>query len=161
MFKAIFAVLFLLLITTPALADNLTMTTYYPAPAGDYNTLRAKHLEVSSELKMGHSEAACDENAEGTMRYNKNVKKMEFCDGTVWTPFATGLSLYNKVFTQRPECSRFPCNNDDILLSYGIITTSEGTASSLSTDQHGVQLMEGPSCDNSGWVSAKVFCIEQ
>jgi len=41
-------------------------------------------LEVSGDIKVGNSGAACSGTTEGSIRYNSANHDMEFCDGTNW-----------------------------------------------------------------------------
>ncbi len=43
-----------------------------------------------NNLKIGQS-STCDASTEGNQRYNSVTKKMEYCDGTQWIPYSTGV----------------------------------------------------------------------
>ncbi|MFA6316903.1 MAG: hypothetical protein WC943_05740 [Elusimicrobiota bacterium] len=99
----------LLLCAYAAVSETLTMTSYYPSPAGVYQrlittarTVLARdgdrvgvgttnpqaRLDVAGAVRMG-SEAFCGAANAGAQRYNSVAKKMEFCDGSAWMPFDT------------------------------------------------------------------------
>ena len=96
----------LLGVAAMALAEDITMTTFYPSPRGVYNQLRTmgettlaetsgnvgigttapvSKLDVSGGVKFGN-ETTCNFAHEGTQRYNAALQVMEFCNGTVWVP---------------------------------------------------------------------------
>ncbi|HVE14647.1 MAG TPA: hypothetical protein VNI01_14725 [Elusimicrobiota bacterium] len=93
-----------------AMSDTMTLTTYFPSPAGIYqklisvgDTFLARDggkvgvgttapkavLEVNGDLRVGGTTASCAAQNEGDMRYNLTTKKMEFCNATAWTNIGT------------------------------------------------------------------------
>jgi len=50
------------------------------------NTPKAK-LHVNGEIKIESTNLKCDADVEGSMRYNKSSKEMEFCNGSNWKSF--------------------------------------------------------------------------
>jgi hypothetical protein len=51
--KRSLAALFVLAFVSPAFAENLKMTTYYPAPSGNYDKLKAKEFTIDSMVMGG------------------------------------------------------------------------------------------------------------
>ncbi len=95
-------------------ADSLTMTTYYPAPSGNYQNLTVVSnvgigttapsvaLDVTGAIRAGSDAAvtACGAgkaNGEGSQRYNYTSHVMEYCNGTAWTSssFAPTVTSYS------------------------------------------------------------------
>ncbi len=55
-------------------------------------------LDVNGEVKFGLTAGLpCNATNEGQQRYNSVSKKMEFCNGTSWTPVGGGVSISNTV----------------------------------------------------------------
>ncbi|MBI4596787.1 MAG: hypothetical protein HY737_00105 [Candidatus Omnitrophica bacterium] len=84
------------------IAEEITLTTYYPSPRGVYQELRSTSssyfatgggnvgigtdapqatLDVNGGIRLG-TVAACNAATEGTLRYA--AKKLEVCDGANW-----------------------------------------------------------------------------
>ena len=71
--------LVVLFICSGVYAGQVTLTTYYPAPTGNYDKLSA------NELRLGNSKSECSADNEGAMRYNSSSKAMEYCNGKDWS----------------------------------------------------------------------------
>ncbi|MFA6317336.1 MAG: hypothetical protein WC943_07950 [Elusimicrobiota bacterium] len=88
-----------------AVSESLTMTSYYPSPAGIYRRLTTaartilardegevgigttspqSKLDVAGGVRIGGDAAACSAAKAGTQRYNAAAGQMEFCNGTAW-----------------------------------------------------------------------------
>jgi len=61
-------------------SESVTLTTYYPAPYGEY-----RQIKLSPQASLG---SACD-NA-GAMYYNSADNKPYYCNGTIWQPIGVG-----------------------------------------------------------------------
>ena len=97
----------LLLATTAyCLAEEITLTTYYPSPRGVYQELRSTQsaffayqggsvgigtdtpqtkFEVTGEIKIGNTNLNCNNNTAGALRYDAAAvggPAIEFCDGS-------------------------------------------------------------------------------
>ncbi|MEA3226519.1 MAG: hypothetical protein U9Q07_11260, partial [Planctomycetota bacterium] len=71
--------LFILILSSTvslAYAETLTLTTYYPAPFGNYDRLRLAPLAAAP---------ACDASLEGLLYYDDTADNIFVCaDGGVW-----------------------------------------------------------------------------
>ena len=73
-----------------SVSDKALMPTSLNTPSGigDFSIegklIVKGTIESSGEIKVGNSESSCDNNTEGSIRYNYNHKIMEYCDGTNW-----------------------------------------------------------------------------
>lgn len=106
--------LILVLALVPGIyAGKVELTTYYPAPSGEYQSLNSTEgsnfatasgnvgigttspnakLDVAGEIKVGNSQVGCSSTNEGAQRYNAADKVYEFCNGADWVRFG-GLSF--------------------------------------------------------------------
>ena len=69
-------------IAPSAYAGKMELTTYYPAPNGEYDTLQSNSLGLVP--RTAASMPACDAAHEGLMYYNQTDKVQYACDGTSW-----------------------------------------------------------------------------
>jgi len=60
------------------------------------NTPKVK-LHVNGEIKIESTNIDCGFDVEGSMRYNKLKKEMEFCDGSIWRSFCNNCNDNNDV----------------------------------------------------------------
>ncbi|MBI3547673.1 MAG: hypothetical protein HY078_01345 [Elusimicrobia bacterium] len=87
-------------------SETMTLTTYYPSPAGIYKMLTstqrtllardggnvgvgtnnpASKLDVAGEIRLSSTGADCTAANEGAMRYNSGNKQIEVCTGGGWS----------------------------------------------------------------------------
>jgi len=99
--KKLLIVLIFLVITMPVYAqdgEEITLTTYFPAPYGDYNTLKAKKLAVGTNSIMPSKDgiinfSIIDDNAsspagtEGSLYYSMKGSKFKYHDGSASNPW--------------------------------------------------------------------------
>jgi len=62
-----------------------------PQTIGDF-TIEGKlivkgKIETTDDIKVGNSESICNDDTEGSIRYNYNYKIMEYCNGEIWKEF--------------------------------------------------------------------------
>ncbi|MBF0491021.1 MAG: hypothetical protein HQL15_10525 [Candidatus Omnitrophica bacterium] len=80
--KKVYGFIFLVasfLLSVPTYAAQSTLTTYYPAPVGNYGSINVK------EIKIGNLDSECTDKNEGALRYNSDLKLMQYCNGQAWT----------------------------------------------------------------------------
>jgi|GEM_PF-7000871 len=81
--RVLCAAILVLAFAPRASAGEVTLTTYYPAPTGNYDHLTAYYLKAGDQTKA----VDCDATAGGTIRYNNKLNpQMEFCNGFSWQP---------------------------------------------------------------------------
>lgn len=75
--------------------EVITITTYYPSPAGYYNELAARRLVVGDDISPKDdgvvnfqelSSAPKDSGAEGALYYDGNAHAFKYHDGKAWRP---------------------------------------------------------------------------
>lgn len=67
---------FLVFFATAALAEEITITTYYPSPYGSYNELQLYPHPTPV--------ATCNSSNKGTMYYDSDDEHMYVCNGSAW-----------------------------------------------------------------------------
>lgn len=86
-------------------------------------TTPAAKLDVQGEIKLGNTSLVCNAINEGQQRYNSTSKKMEFCNGTAWTAFATSTTTG---LTACRVCAYFP--------DYGLESCSSYSSGNVKQD---------------------------
>ncbi|MBI3550133.1 MAG: hypothetical protein HY078_13935 [Elusimicrobia bacterium] len=94
-------------------SETMTLTTYYPSPAGIYKALTSTQqtilardggsvgigtpspqakLDVAGGVRLGNElqAPACSSANAGTLRYNAAIRKTESCNGSAWVPMGVG-----------------------------------------------------------------------
>ena len=59
-----------------AMAEEMTLTTYYPSPRGIYDELRSNTMEISKTLRLnpqGTARPACEETTRGSVWFAQDV----------------------------------------------------------------------------------------
>ncbi len=82
MFKntVLFSLIVWVLAMTPSVyAGKVELTTYYPAPMGEYDTLQSNTLKL-----VPKSQPVCNAAAEGMMYYDSSTNQVQVCDGSSW-----------------------------------------------------------------------------
>jgi hypothetical protein len=89
----------LMVVTTPLYAATQTLTTYYPAPQGNY-----KNMTVNSQLELPGPGVACAAGVSTDVYLANNGGYLEICDSsgtphnlqtnTLWTGPASNLFMY-------------------------------------------------------------------
>ena len=105
-----FGLVFTFLLVTIALPENITFTTYYPAPFGVYNEMRVNKLVIGdpdptltpspntdgvTRFKgIGSDPAGSDDTEPGTLYYNSSDNEFKYYDGTGWQALGGGGGCY-------------------------------------------------------------------
>lgn len=82
----------------PALVCNGTTLEVYesvltgPLRKGIGTASPAAKLDVVGEVKVGNTSLACSGTTEGAQRYNSTSHVMEYCNGTSWVGFGSGVT---------------------------------------------------------------------
>ena len=59
---------------------------------GDTNLVAdSARVVINGELKLGQTTLNCNPQNEGSMRYDSVIKKMQFCNGTIWETILSGV----------------------------------------------------------------------
>ena len=134
---AIFCSIALFVFPVTLFAGEKKLTTYYPAPYGQYKTLQttgdtylattsgnvgigtssaATKLDVAGGIKVGSDSSACDSSKAGTMRYNAGA--MQYCNGSAWVGMGAGAGAitcnwvgWAKVYGEGAGCDDDPYFN--------------------------------------------------
>ncbi len=88
----LFLLLFLLVVgVAGTIAEQITLSAYYPSPMGDYQTVR---LVPTAAASM----PTCSATVEGSLYYDQDQNRILFCNGTAWTSMGvwtqTGSDIY-------------------------------------------------------------------
>lgn len=89
--------LWMMLLCSISLAENITLQTYYPAPQGNYRSMRAREicvgkscqdasvqaqqdtLFVEKGVQLGKVQGNCDTKSEGRIVYDRSQKDVVVC----------------------------------------------------------------------------------
>jgi len=71
-------------------------------------------IESSGEIKVGNSESTCDNNTEGSIRYNYNYKVMEYCDGNFWKELGKKSAINERFNSCKAILEDNPTANDGV-----------------------------------------------
>ncbi|MBM3243979.1 MAG: hypothetical protein FJZ12_04005 [Candidatus Omnitrophica bacterium] len=75
--------------------ETLTITTYYPSPAGSYNELDTNYLNFGLIDNPPDSGSSCSQ--EGQTLYNSNTRQLYICNGSNWAPVGGGEAIANPI----------------------------------------------------------------
>ena len=126
-FFAIFIVLTLLCSAYPAYAqqnEEITLTTYYPAPYGDYDELQTNRLAVGNNAHTSRvngvvnfegltSDPAAADSGEGDIYYNLTNHEFRYQDNSGWQSFLSGSSIFIDSNMTRVACGSDYAPNPD------------------------------------------------
>ena len=112
-----FLVLSCLIFPAPLYAGTMTLTTYYPAPSGNYNRIASNYVQlgestlngIKEEFKCSYDPAyglpSCPA---GLVFYNTDAHMLYVSDGTHWR------SVNSSCVPIKQACSKtFNCGTDD------------------------------------------------
>ena len=129
-----------LMVVTSVYAETQTLTTYYPAPSGNYNKIQANSVQlVASTLSAIQAQYRCsfDPSARlspcpaGLMYYDTNAQTIYVSAGTHWR-------AVNSTCVPLVACSDvFNCSTDSCGFSCGTCSTAEGICSSTTAGTPG------------------------
>ncbi len=108
-----------LLVLTPLYASTVTMTTYYPAPTGNYNRIQTNLMQLgSSTLKTIEAQYKCSYDPasglpacpSGIIYYDTDAHTLFFSDGTNWRQVVSSCLPLTQC-SPSLNCSTDSCGN--------------------------------------------------
>jgi hypothetical protein len=128
--KKIIALALIALLVFPAIlsAKEIKLTTYYPAPYGEYSQLQASKSFIPPRMTTAERDAITATStpplAQGMVIFNTTANKLEVYDGTAWSSAIGGSSVHFKVsqtasITYEPGWGWCDANWDQVLANDG------------------------------------------